>query len=78
MRSCMDTRPALARLKEGSVTMYALIATIRRFLKDQSGPTATEYAIMLALIAAGVIVAMGSFGDHVSGIYSYIDTTVPI
>ena len=34
----------------------------RNFLLDESGPTAAEYAVMLALILAVVIVAIGSVG----------------
>lgn len=47
------------------------------FLRDQSGPTATEYAVMLALI---VLVAMGSIagiGGSIQGLYDRINTTVP-
>ncbi len=44
---------------------------IKRFLRDESGPTAVEYAVMLALIViacVGAIRSMGtatanSFGD---------------
>jgi Flp pilus assembly pilin Flp len=35
---------------------------MRKFLLDETGPTATEYAVMLALILAVVIVAIGSVG----------------
>ncbi len=35
----------------------------RRFLEDESGPTAVEYAVMLALILAVVIIAINSVGS---------------
>lgn len=35
----------------------SLYQTWRRFLADEQGPTATEYAVMLALI---IVVAIGS------------------
>ena len=34
-----------------------LLSTLRCFLADEQGPTATEYAIMLALM---IVVALGS------------------
>jgi pilus assembly protein Flp/PilA len=32
---------------------------IQKFLRDDSGPTAVEYAVMVSLIAVGVIVSVG-------------------
>ncbi len=58
--------------------MKALINKLKLFVYDEAGPTATEYAILLSLIAMVVLAAMSSFGVHVSGIYSYIDGTVPL
>jgi pilus assembly protein Flp/PilA len=41
-----------------------------RFLRDESGPTATEYAVMLALIIVVCIGAVGFFGSTASGSWS--------
>jgi len=49
----------------------------QRFLKSEDGPTAVEYAIMMALIIVGAIAALSQFGTHVSGIYSSIAGTMP-
>ena len=57
--------------------MDALGKTFRRLIVEENGPTATEYAVLLALIAMSIVVAMSQFGTKVSGIYSYIDTTMP-
>ncbi len=57
--------------------MKALLAKAGTFLRAEDGPTATEYAIMLALIAMFAVAAFGQFGDRVSGIYSVVDTTMP-
>jgi len=46
---------------------------ILRFLRDESGPTATEYAVMLALIIGVCIGAVGLFGSTASG--SWQDTS---
>ena len=39
------------------------MSCVRRFLTDDSGPTAVEYAVMLALILAVVILGVSSFGN---------------
>jgi pilus assembly protein Flp/PilA len=44
-----------------------------RFLRDESGPTAVEYAVMLALIICVCIGAVGFFGSSASG--SWTDTS---
>ncbi|MFY7876611.1 MAG: Flp family type IVb pilin [Pirellula sp.] len=33
--------------------------SLRRFLRDEDGPTAVEYAVMVSLIAAAVIASVG-------------------
>ena len=43
-----------------------------QFLQDESGPTAVEYAVMLALIIGVCIGAVGFFGSTASG--SWTDT----
>jgi len=40
---------------------------VLRFLRDESGPTAVEYAVMLALIIGVCIGAVGFFGSTASG-----------
>lgn len=44
-----------------------------RFWHDESGPTAVEYAVMLALIICVCIGAVGFFGSTASG--SWTDTS---
>ena len=43
-----------------------------RFLRDESGATAVEYAVMLALIIGVCITAIGFFGSTANG--SWVDT----
>ena len=38
-----------------------------RFLQDESGPTAVEYAVMLALIIGTCVAAIGAFGTEAGG-----------
>ena len=44
-----------------------------RLIRDESGPTAVEYAVMLALIIGVCIGAVGFFGSTASG--SWTDTS---
>ena len=51
------------------LTMNAFLKRARRFIREEEGPTSVEYATLLGLIAAGVLVALSAFGDRVYTIY---------
>lgn len=42
-----------------------MVGTLLGFWKDESGISSVEYALLLALIAAGIAVAAGELGDAV-------------
>jgi pilus assembly protein Flp/PilA len=42
---------------------------LARFLRDESGPTAAEYAVLLALIIMVLMAAIGSVGNSTSAIW---------
>lgn len=44
-----------------------------RFLNAEDGPTAVEYAIMLALIILVVFVAVGSIGSETNGMLGNVN-----
>jgi pilus assembly protein Flp/PilA len=46
------------------------------FLKNEDGPTAVEYAVMLALIIVVCIAAVTALGSNSSNTYSYVGTKV--
>jgi len=46
-------------------------------LRSDDGPTATEYAVLIAVICVGVIGALSSFGVHMDNIYTSITGTIP-
>jgi pilus assembly protein Flp/PilA len=48
----------------------------RDFLADESGPTAVEYAVMLALIIVVCIVAITALGTNTNNTFSYVATKV--
>ena len=57
--------------------MNAFRRRLALLLKSEEGPTATEYAVLIAVICMGVIVAMASFGEHVNNIYLSLAGTMP-
>jgi pilus assembly protein Flp/PilA len=46
------------------------------FLKDESGPTAVEYAVMLALIIVVCISAITVLGTNANNTFSYVGNTI--
>jgi pilus assembly protein Flp/PilA len=48
----------------------------RRFLKNEEGPTAVEYAVTLALIIVVCISAVTTFGKNANNTFTKVGTTV--
>ena len=48
------------------------MSLIKRFLKEDDGPTATEYAAMLAFIILAAVVILSSLGAKVSEVFQTI------
>ncbi|MFO0844834.1 MAG: Flp family type IVb pilin [Gemmataceae bacterium] len=42
------------------------------FVRDESGPTAVEYAVMLALIIVVCITAITTLGTNANNTFSYV------
>ena len=47
-----------------------------RFLKDESGPTAVEYAVMLALIIVVCIAAITALGSNANNTFTKVSNTI--
>jgi Flp pilus assembly pilin Flp len=47
-----------------------MMGYLKRFLKEEQGPTAVEYAIMLALVALAIALATPGIRDAVIGIFN--------
>jgi pilus assembly protein Flp/PilA len=52
--------------------MQTIVRKVHRFLVSEDGPTAVEYAVMLALIIAVSVTAISSLGSSVSGSFSTV------
>lgn len=48
----------------------------KRFLRSEDGPTATEYAVMLALVIVALVATITAFKDKVQGLFTTIGTAV--
>jgi len=46
------------------------------FLKNEDGPTAVEYAVMLALIIVVCITAVTTLGTNANNSFSYVSSQV--
>lgn len=53
--------------------MKSIGRTIRRFLAREDGPTAAEYAVLLALMVLTCIVAIATLGNNASSTFSNVD-----
>lgn len=54
-----------------------IAATAARLLREEDGPTATEYAVLLALIILVSATVIGVIGTRMQTIYDNIETEIP-
>jgi pilus assembly protein Flp/PilA len=52
--------------------MKSLVSKVRRFMVSEDGPTAVEYAVMLALIVIVCITAIQSVGTNAKTTFTNI------
>ncbi|HSW44385.1 MAG TPA: Flp family type IVb pilin [Phycisphaerae bacterium] len=57
--------------------MQWLINRTKNFLKSEDGPTATEYAVMLALIIIVALAGITLLGQRVNAIFSDVTDALP-
>ena len=56
--------------------MSNFLTRAKSFLRSEDGPTATEYAVMLALIIIVALTAITGLGTAVNGIFTDVSTKV--
>ena len=56
--------------------MRKLKNAVVNFLRREDGPTAVEYAVMLALIIVVCIAAISALGSNASNTFNYVGTKV--
>jgi pilus assembly protein Flp/PilA len=56
--------------------MRYLSRSVVTFLKKEDGPTAVEYAVMLALVIVVCIAAITTLGSNTSQTFSYVGSNI--
>jgi pilus assembly protein Flp/PilA len=57
--------------------MKHLLCCVKSFIVSEEGPTATEYAVMLALIIMVCLGAITGIGQTVSTVFTNVDNSLP-
>jgi pilus assembly protein Flp/PilA len=56
--------------------MRSLSQSLVSFLKKEDGPTAVEYAVMLALIIVVCIAAVTTLGSNANSTFSFVGSAI--
>ena len=56
--------------------MRRLLKPLTRFLRAEDGPTAVEYAVMLALIVVVCIAAITTLGKNANSTFSFVGSSI--
>ena len=62
--------------QRGSAMLSRFSQAVVQFLSQEDGPTAVEYAVMLALIIVVCIAAITTLGSNANNTFSYVSTQV--
>jgi pilus assembly protein Flp/PilA len=79
-KGCFDGRSEgkhAASYMKAVEKMKTLIRTVLSFVREDEGATATEYAVMLAMIIIISIGAIGALGTKVSGMFANATAKMP-
>ena len=57
--------------------MNKLLVCTRRFLRSEDGPTAVEYAVMLALIVVVCLTAIQAIGTNANTTFNSVANMMP-
>lgn len=57
--------------------MKSIINCVKSFIRDDEGATATEYAVMLALIIVISLAGISALGEKVSDVFVDIEAAMP-
>jgi len=58
--------------------MRSLTKSLVSFLKREDGPTAVEYAVMLALIVVVCIAAITTLGSNANSTFSFVGSSIQV
>jgi len=66
------TRPAVGPAKKGEIVMRNWCKAVVQFIEAEDGPTAVEYAVMLALIVVVCLGAITTLGQNANGTFNNV------
>jgi pilus assembly protein Flp/PilA len=52
------------------------LTTLKNLFKDEAGATAVEYALLVAVVAVGLVGAMGTLADSINELFNGVSTSV--
>jgi pilus assembly protein Flp/PilA len=58
--------------------MSSMLKSLVHFIKTEDGPTAVEYAVMLALIIVVCITAITTLGSNANGTFTTVGSAVNV
>ena len=56
--------------------MSKFVSSVKKFIVSEDGPTAVEYAVMLALIIVVCLAAVSAVGSNANGKFSAVSTSL--
>jgi len=69
----MQTNNIIIECEQKGATM---LNAIRQFVKEEEGASAAEYALILAIISLGIVVAMQGLGTAITGAVTTAANTI--
>jgi pilus assembly protein Flp/PilA len=71
----------MIRTAEGPKTMlknpsFPIVASAARFMRDERGATAIEYAMIASGVAVAIAAAITSLGSNVKGLFTSVATSL--
>ena len=66
---CRSAQGRPTKRRSGNARSLASRLRFASFLSSENATAATEYAVLTAVIAIGVLIAMGGFGDSLNRLY---------
>jgi pilus assembly protein Flp/PilA len=63
-------------LQDRELAMRSLALAMRKFLRSEDGPTAVEYAVMLALIVVACLTAISALGTATNATFGNVSNSL--
>jgi pilus assembly protein Flp/PilA len=57
---------------------HHLATSLARFLRREDGPTAVEYAVMLALVVVVCLAAISTLGSNTNDTFSFVGSAIAV